>query len=346
MTHTRQHHSAKPISAGTEQRYTRRRAIASGIWLLGAILCVVAGLASAQSYPSKPIRMVVPWPPGGGVDTTTRMISQPLAERLGQPIAVENRGGAAGNIGTELFTREKPDGYALLMASTSPNSVNPYLYSRLGFDPIKSFTPIVLVSSVPNILVVPAASPFNTAHELVAYAKANPGKLNYGSGGVGSSQHLAGIMLATAAKIDMVHVPFKGAGPAQTALVAGHLDLVLDTPPALVHVASGKLKALAVASKTRNPAIPNVPTFDELGIPGVHMGAWYGIVGPAGTPREIVDRVNRETNVVLQNPDMKKRMLETAAIIGGGTPEDFEAFMVAELKRFEGVVKASGAKAE
>jgi tripartite-type tricarboxylate transporter receptor subunit TctC len=153
-------------------------------------------------------------------------------------------------------------------------------------------------------------------------------------------------MFATAAKIDMVHVPFKGAGPAQTALVAGHLDLDLDTPPALVHVAAGRLKALAVASRSRNPAIPNVPTFDELGIPGVHMGAWYGIVGPAGTPREIVDRVNRETNAVLQTPEMKKRMLDYAAIIGGGTPEEFEAFMGAELKRFADVVRASGAKAE
>jgi tripartite-type tricarboxylate transporter receptor subunit TctC len=346
MTHRHHDHSARPVPSGTGQRHTRRGAIATGLWLPVAVLLVCAGIAGAQTYPSKPIRMIVPWPPGGGVDTTTRMITQPLAERLGQPIAVENRGGAAGNIGTELFTREKPDGYALLMASTSPNSVNPYLYSRLGFDPIKSFTPIVLVSSVPNILVVPAASPFNSVHDLVAFAKANPGKLNYGSGGVGSSQHLAGIMLATAAKIDMVHVPFKGAGPAQTALVAGHLDLVLDTPPALVHVAAGRLKALAVASKSRNPAIPNVPTFDELGIPGVHMGAWYGIVGPAGTPREIVDRINRETNAVLQTSDMKKRMLDYAAIIGGGTPEDFEAFMVRELKRFEEVVKVSGAKAE
>ncbi|MEI8189146.1 MAG: tripartite tricarboxylate transporter substrate binding protein [candidate division NC10 bacterium] len=346
MAHTHGDQTAKSYPPETDRKNARGRTIVRGVWLLGAILLIGAGLAQAQTYPSKPIRIVVPWPPGGGVDTTTRMISQRLAERLGQPIAVENRGGAAGNIGTELFTREKPDGYALLMASTSPNSVNPYLYSRLGFDPIKSFAPIVLVSSVPNILVVPAASPFKSVQELVAYAKANPGKLNYGSGGVGSSQHLAGIMLATAAKIDMVHVAFKGAGPAQTALVAGHLDLVLDTPPALVHVTAGRLRALAVASKSRNPAIPDVPTFDELGIPGVHMGAWYGIVGPAGTPREIVDRVNREANVVLQTPEMKKRMLDFAAIIGGGTPEEFEQYMVSELKRFADVVKISGAKAE
>ncbi|MBI4536581.1 MAG: tripartite tricarboxylate transporter substrate binding protein [candidate division NC10 bacterium] len=290
--------------------------------------------------------MIVPFAPGGGVDTTARMISQPLAERLGQPIAVENRAGAGGNVGTELAAREKPDGYALLMGSLSPHSVNPYLYSRLGFDPIKSFTPIVLLWTVPNILVVPAASRFNSAQELVAYAKANPGKLNFGSGGVGSSQHLSGVMLSTAAKIDMVHVAFKGAGPAGTALVAGHLDLMLDTPPALVHVAAGRLKALAVTSKSRNPAIPNVPTFDELGIPGVYMEVWYGIVGPAGTPREIVNRVNKEANAVLQTPEIKKRILEFAAQIRGGTPEEFEQFMISELKRFADVVKTSGAKAE
>jgi tripartite-type tricarboxylate transporter receptor subunit TctC len=346
MTHTHHNYFAKPLPVGTDEKYATGRAIIRSAWLLGAILLVCAGLAGAQGYPSKPIRMIVPWPPGGGVDTTARMIAPPLGERLGQPIAIENRGGAGGNIGTEVAAHEKPDGYTLLMASLSPHSVNPYLYSRLGFDPIKSFTPIVLLWTVPNILVVPAASPFNSAQELIAYAKANPGKLNFGSGGVGSSQHLSGVILGTAAKIDIVHVAFKGAGPAQTALVAGHLDLMLDTPPALVQVAAGKLKALAVTSRTRNPAIPNVPTFDELGFPGVYMEVWYGIAGPAEIPRDIVDRVNKETNAVLQTPDMKKRVLEYAAQIRGGTPEAFEQFMVAELKRFEDVVKASGAKAE
>lgn len=313
---------------------------------IGVIILAFAGLAQAQTYPNKPIRMIVPWPPGGGVDTTARMISPPLGERLGQPIAIENRGGAGGNIGTEVAAHEKPDGYTLLMASLSPHSVNPYLYSRLGFDPVKSFTPIALLWTVPNILVVPAASPFKTAKELIEYAKANPGKLNFGSGGIGSSQHLSGVLLGTMAKIDIVHVAFKGAGPSQTALVAGHLDLMLDTPPALVQVAAGKLRALAVTSRTRNPAIPDVPTFDEVGIPGVYVEVWYGIAGPAGIPREIVDRVNKETNAVLQTPEMKKRALEYAAQIRPGTPEAFEQFMISELKRYEAVVKASGAKVE
>jgi tripartite-type tricarboxylate transporter receptor subunit TctC len=344
--HTHSDHSAKPYPPETDRKDARKRAIVRGVWLLSAILLVGAGLAQAQTYPSKPIRMIVPWPPGGGVDTTTRMIAQPLGERLGQPIVIENKPGAAGNIGTEVFTREKPDGYALLMGSLSPNSVNPHLYSRLGFDPIKSFTPIVLVSSVPNILVVPAASRFNTAQELIAFAKANPGKLNFGSGGVGSSQHLAAVMLTTSAKIDIVHVAYKGTAPAGTDLIAGHLDLMLDTPVCLPYVAAGRLKALAVASKLRNPAIPNVPTFDELGIPDVRMGAWYGIMGPVGTPADVVRRVNAETNAVLQTPEMKKRMLEFAAEIGGGTPAEFDQFLVAELRRFADVVKVSGAKAE
>jgi len=313
---------------------------------IAALVLAFAGLTQAQTYPSKPIRMIVPWPPGGGVDTTARMITPPLAERLGQPIAVDNRAGAGSNIGTELAAHEKPDGYTLLMGSISGHSINPHLYTRLGFDPIKSFTPIVLVWTVPNILVVPAASPFKTAKELVAYAKANPGKLNFGSGGVGSSQHMSGVLLGTMAKIDIVHVAYKGAGPAQTALVAGHLDLILDTPPALVHVAAGKLRALAVTSKTRNPAIPDVPTFEEIGIPGVYTETWYGILGPAGIPRPIVDRVNKETNAVLQTPEMKKRALDYAAQIRGGTPEAFEQFMVSELKRYEAIVKASGAKVD
>ena len=313
---------------------------------IAALVLAFAGLTQAQTYPSKPIRMIVPWPPGGGVDTTARMITPPLAERLGQPIAVDNRAGAGSNIGTELAAHEKPDGYTLLMGSISGHSINPHLYTRLGFDPIKSFTPIVLVWTVPNILVDPAASPFKTAKELVAYAKANPGKLNFGSGGVGSSQHMSGVLLGTMAKIDIVHVAYKGAGPAQTALVAGHLDLILDTPPALVHVAAGKLRALAVTSKTRNPAIPDVPTFEEIGIPGVYTETWYGILGPAGIPRPIVDRVNKETNAVLQTPEMKKRALDYAAQIRGGTPEAFEQFMVSELKRYEAIVKASGAKVD
>ncbi len=305
-----------------------------------------AGVAQSQTYPSKPIRMIVPWPPGGGVDTSARMISQPLAERLGQPIVVENKPGAAGNIGTELFTREKPDGYTLLMGSISANAINVHLYSRLGFDPVKDFAPVAKVSTVPNILVVPASSPVNTVEELIARAKANPGKLNYGSGGVGSSQHLSGVMFKTATKTDIVHVAYKGTAPAETALIAGQVDLMLDTTACLPFIAAGRLKALAIAAHSRNAALPNVPTLAELGIPGVYTATWYGVMAHAKTPREIVNRLNAEINAILRTPEMRKRLAEFAAEPGGGTPEDFAQFILSEIKRYAEVVKISGAKVD
>jgi tripartite-type tricarboxylate transporter receptor subunit TctC len=313
---------------------------------LGAVVLVCAGLAQAQPYPSQPIRLIVPWPPGGGVDTAARIIGQPLGQRLGQSIVIENRPGAGGNIGTELAARAKPDGYSLLMGAVSPNAINVHLYARLGFDPVKDFVPIVYVTVVPNILVVPANSPANTAHELIAEARANPGKLNYGSAGVGSSQHLAAAMLIVATKINIVHVPYKGTSAAETDLIAGHIALLLDTTACLPFIAAGKMRALAVAAKARNPALPNVPTFDELGIAGVHSGAWYGVMAPAGTPREVVDRVNAEMNALLRTPEMRKRLADFGGEPGGGTPEEFGQFIAAETLRYADVVKLSGAKME
>ena len=210
------------------------------------------------------------------------MIAEPLAQRLGQPIVVDNRPGAAGNIGTALAAREKPDGYTLLMASLSPHSVNPHLYTKLGFEPIKDFAPVALVYTVPSFLVVPATSPANTAQELVALAKASPGKLNFGSGGPGSSQHLFGVMFNTATQIDTVHIAYKGTSPAEAGLVAGQVDYMLDPPTCLPFVTAGRLKALAVAAPKRNPELPNVPTLDEVGIKGVYTLTYYGVAAPAG----------------------------------------------------------------
>lgn len=314
-----------------------------------AALLAATGLAAAQQqgaagYPNQPIKLMVPWPAGGGVDTTARMISEPIAQKLGQPIVIDNRGGAGGNIGTELAARAKPDGYNLLMGSISPNAVNIHLYSKLGFDPVKDFTPIVYVSAVPNILVVPASSPFKTVKDVIDAAKANPGKLNYGSGGVGSSQHLAAVQFMSAAKIDIVHVPYKGTAPAEADLAAGHISLMLDTTTCLPFVASGRMRALAVASKKRNPALPDVPTFDEVGLPGVYASSWYGLMAPAGTPRPVIDKLNAEANQVLQSADMKRRMAEFGAEVGGGTPEEFGRFIVSEIKRYESIVRLSGAK--
>ena len=317
---------------------------------IATALLAVAGAAAAQgdaaSYPQQPIKLMVPWPPGGGVDTTARMISEPLALRLRQPFVVENRGGAGGNIGTQVFTQSKPDGYNLLMGSISPNAVNVHLYARLGFDPIKDFAPIVYVSSVPNILVVPADSPAKSVKDLLDMARANPGKLNYGSAGVGSSQHLAAVQLIAATKIDIVHVPYKGTSPAEVDLIAGHVSLMLDTTTCLPFIASGKLRALAVASRKRNPALPDVPTLDEAGVPGVYASSWYGLMAPAGTPRPIIDKLNAETNLVLQSPEVRKRMAEFGAEVGGGTPEEFGQFIVSEIKRYESIVRLSGAKAD
>jgi tripartite-type tricarboxylate transporter receptor subunit TctC len=315
-----------------------------GVLCLGAVLMAVAAAAQAQGYPTKAIKLIVPWPPGGGVDTAARMIAPPLEKRLGQPVVVENRPGAAGNIGTAIAAKEKPDGYTLLMGSLSPNAVNPHLYTNLGFDPVKDFEAIALVYTVPSFLVVPAGSPVKTAQELVAYAKANPGKLNMGSGGVGSSQHLFGTMFNTATKIETVHVAYKGTSPAETALIAGQIDFMLDPPTCLPFVAAGKLRALAVAAPVRNPALPGVPTLDELGIPGVHSSIFYGVMAPAGTPKAIVEKLNAEINAILKTDDLKARTAKMAAVAGSGSAQDFKAFVLRELARYADIVRISGAK--
>jgi tripartite-type tricarboxylate transporter receptor subunit TctC len=315
------------------------------------LLCATAAQAQ-QNYPNQPVRLIVPWPPGGGVDTSARIISQPLSERLGQSVVIENRPGAGGNIGTEAAAKSKPDGYTLLMGSSSPNAINIHIYPKLAFDPLKDFASIVYVTAVPNILVVPGNAPApgivpaSSAQELIAYARANPGKVNYGSAGVGSSQHLAASMLIAATGIDIVHVPYKGTGPAETDLIAGHIAMMLDTTACLQFVASGRMKALAVASKARNPALPNVPTFDELGVPGVYSSAWYGIMAPVGVPSEVVIRINAEVNALLKTPEVRKKIADFGGEPGGGTPGDFDRFVASELRRYADVVKASGAKVE
>jgi tripartite-type tricarboxylate transporter receptor subunit TctC len=312
---------------------------------LGFALLAVAGWVQAQAaYPSKPIRLIVPWPPGGGVDFAARLISQPLAERLGQPIIVENKPGVAGNLGTAQFTREAPDGYTILMGSLSPNAVNPHLYSKLGFDPVKDFEFVALAYIVPSFLVVPANSPANSPKELVAIAKASPGKLNFGSGGVGSSQHLFGVMFNTATGIDAVHVSYKGTAPAEAALVSGEIDYMVDPPTALPFVNGGRMKALAVAAPKRSAALPNVPTLDEVGIPNVHTSTFYGFMAPAGTPKAIVDRLNKEINAVLQSPDIQARIAKNAAETYNWSPDEYKKFVLGEIERYREVVKQSGAK--
>jgi tripartite-type tricarboxylate transporter receptor subunit TctC len=329
----------------TLEKMTTRPVIRKWAWHLAVALAAVAcaSLAQAQNYPNRPIRLIVPWPAGGGVDTSARIFAQPLSERLGQPIVIENKGGAAGNIGSAVAAQEKPDGYTLLQGSAAPHGINPHIYKRLGFDPIKDFTFIAHSYSVPSFLVVPADSPFKTVQELVAYGKANPGKLNFGSSGIGTGHHLYGIMFMNAAGFEAIHIPYKGGSPMETALVAGQIDFSLDPPTCLPFIQSGKMRVLAVASKQRNAALPEVPTLDELGIPGVYSSTYFGLVGPANMPKDIVDKINKEMNTIIQSDEMRARLTKMGAEPGKGTPEEFRAFAEGELARFEILVKKSGA---
>jgi tripartite-type tricarboxylate transporter receptor subunit TctC len=313
---------------------------------ISAVFSIMSGPVFAQAYPSQPIRLVVPWPPGGLTDAIGRLIGHSLSERLGQPIVVENKPGASGNIGTAQFARSKPDGYTLLLGSSTPNAANPHLYSKLGFDPVKDFAPIGLIASAPNVLLVPANSPYKNVQQVIAAAKAKPNILTYGSAGTASSAHLAGALFTRMMEVEMMHVPYKGAGPALVDLMAGHITLMLD-PSALQHIKSGKLRALAVPSKTRLPSLPEVPTFEEaIGMKNMYAFAWYGLMAPAGTPPDIINRLNRELNAVLQTPEIRTRLIDAGAEIGGGTAEEFGRFMASELDRYGSIVKISGAKVD
>lgn len=313
--------------------------------LLGAV--ALAGTpALAQAWqPTQPIKLVVPWAPGGTTDVIARVLSDPLAKALGQPVVVDNRAGAGGNIGTGQAVREKPDGTTLILVTSTTQAINPHLYAKLPFDPAKDFTPVVWIGSVPNILVVSPKSPIKSVPDLLERARKEPGKLTFASGGNGSSQHIAGAMLESAARIDLLHVPYKGGGPAATDVMAGQVDIMLDTG-SMGHIHGGTLRAVAVASAKRIPALPNLPTFAEAGLPGMETGAWYGVMGPAGMPKEVVARLNAELNKILKDPAIVKRLQDIGAQVGGGTPQEFETFAAQELKRYAEVIKQRGVKIE
>ncbi len=306
---------------------------------LGAAMVLgVNGLALAQNFPSKPIKIVVPWAPGGATDVIARVLGQKLGERLGQPVIVENKAGAGGNIGTAAFIREAADGHTLLMGTSSANAINPSLYKDLPFDPVKDFTPIMLVATVPNVLVVSANSRFNSVDDVVKSAKAEPGKISYGSAGNGSSQHIAAAIFTKVSGSNLMHVPYKGSGPAAADLMAGHIALMLDTG-SVGHIKGQKLKALAVASSQRVPALPDVKTFEELGYKGVQAAAWYGFYAPAKTPAAVADRLNKELNAVLQDSEVKKRLNDYGAIVNGGAREEFARFTSAEIERYRKIIQ-------
>jgi tripartite-type tricarboxylate transporter receptor subunit TctC len=311
--------------------------------LLMAAACMAPmSTVHAQAYPEKPIRLVVPWPAGGGADAVGRAVAQALTVELGKSVFVENIAGAGGNIGTQQFIRSAPDGYTLLLATSSTNVANPYLYKKVGFDPIKDFTPVASVAMLSSVLVVPSSSPFKSPKDIIAAAQAAPGKLLYGSGGVGASAHLAGELFNSVAKIDITHVPYKGSGPALSDVMGGEINMMFDTG-AFPHIKGGKIRALAVAAEKRHPLIPDVPTFEELGIKGMIMNAWYGVAAPAGTPASVVAKVNQAVEHALKSGELSKRLTDIGAEVRGGSPEAFATFWRNELVRYEGLVKLTGA---
>jgi tripartite-type tricarboxylate transporter receptor subunit TctC len=299
----------------------------------------------AQDYPAKPIRIVVPFAAGGGVDLLTRVIAQHLGDSLRQQVVVDNRTGAGGNVGVDAVAKAAPDGYTLVMATTGTHTINPGLYARLPFDAEKDFKPITLVASVPNLLVVNNAVPAQSVRELVALAKAQPGRLSFASFGNGTANHLSGEMFKSAAGIDVVHVPYKSAPQAVTDLIGGQTSFAfVNTPLALPQVRAGKLRALAVSGGQRSPAASEYPTMREAGVPDFVVESWYGLMAPAGTPDAVVNRLQREVLAVLAKPEVRDNFAKQGADIETSTPAEFAARVKTEKAVWAGVIKASGAR--
>jgi tripartite-type tricarboxylate transporter receptor subunit TctC len=305
------------------------------------------GMAWGQgSYPSKPVRWIVPWPPGGGADTLTRLLSPRLSDALGQQIVVDNRGGAAGNIGAEMTAKAPPDGYTIAFAYSGTHAISPSIYSKLPFKE-SDFAPIVWLSSVPQVLIVHPSLPIRTVKDLIALDRAKPGQLSYGSSGSGAINHLTGELFNYMTGTKLVHVPYKGGGPAAVALLAGEIELIFGEPASVVQfVKAGKLRAVAVTSGRRSLFLPDLPTVAESGVPGYEVTSWNGVLAPAGTPPEIVRRLNTELNKIVAAPDMAKRMIEFGFEPVGGTPEKFGEWIHAETVKWAPIVKRAGIRVD
>ncbi len=321
--------------------------------LIALAAALAAPLAFAQAaWPNKPVRIVVPFAPGGTTDILARTLAPELSRVFGQSFVVENRAGAGGNIGAELVAKSPADGYTLLMGTVGTHGINKSLYSKLPYDPQKDFAPITLVAGVPNVMVMSTRRAqelrINTVADFVKHAKANPGRLNMASSGNGTSIHLAGELFKARNAIFMTHIPYRGSGPAMTDLLAGNMDVMFDNlPSAMPHIKAGNLKAFAVTSAVRSEALPDVPTVAEAGkLPGFEASSWFGLLAPAGTPADIVNRLQQETAKALNLPAVKERLLAQGAIPGGNTPAEFATLIDAEIKKWEAVVKASGAKVD
>jgi tripartite-type tricarboxylate transporter receptor subunit TctC len=315
------------------------------IFLLAS--CVFAGAgATAQPYPDKPIRLIATQPPGAGTDIAARMIAQKLASVLGKPVIVDNRGGASGNIATELTAKAPPDGYTLLI-TTPAHAINPSFNRNVSYDPVKDFAPITQLTAQAFLITMHPSVPARTVKEFIAYARSKKGAVTYGTAGMGVAGHLAMELFKTLAGFDAVAVPYKGGGPAIVDLIAGQLDAAIVSVPALLpHVRSGKINALAVTSLKRSPLMPDVSTVAEAGFPGYEVTSWYGLLAPAGTPRQIVARLYEEVSRILNLPDIRERLTADGAEPVGSTPEQFTAYIKAETIKWEKVAKRSGAKLE
>src|SRR5713226_3779351 len=312
---------------------------------LAAALCVLCGNAAAQGWPSKPIRYVVPFPPAGATDITARIMADKISGPLGQPVVVENRPGVAGNVGTELVARSAPDGYTILQLTVA-QSISATLYAKLNYDLEKDLTPVAMIALVPNVMIVNPSVPAKSVAEFIALAKSRPGKINFASSGSGTSIHMSAEMFKMLTGVNIVHIPYTGSGPTLADLVGGQVDVMFDNLTSSIGlIRSGKLRALAVTTSTRYPELPDVPTVQET-VPGYEATAWFGIVAPTGTPREVVMRINGEVNKALAHADVKEKLAQQGALARSWTPEEFGAFIHNEVMKWSKVVKASGAKVE
>ncbi|MDP4073734.1 tripartite tricarboxylate transporter substrate binding protein [Acidovorax sp. A1169] len=321
-----------------------RRTLLAALATAAVGAAIPAGALAQAAYPSKPVTIVVPFAAGGTTDILARIIGQALTSELGQPVVVDNRAGAGGNIGGALAAKAPADGYTLFMGTVGTHAINASLYKKMPFDPVKDFAPLTRVANVPNLLVANPAQPYKSVKELIAYAKANPGKVNFGSSGNGSSIHLSGELFKSLAKVDMVHVPYKGSAPAVTDLLGNQIGIMFDNmPSAIQHVRSGKLVPIAVTTAKRSPELPNVPTIAEAGVPGYEATSWFGMFAPTGTPAPVLAKLNTALVKVLNQAEVKKKINEQGAETTSETPEQFAAFIKTESVKWGKVVQESGA---